>query len=144
MVDPSKSAIITSDNPCDILFLQKILKFEADIIIAHRDWKISEDTIYNVSNVCYVQEYDPDGKIAFNNIIRSFPVRFGLFWDKDMLFKLYRRYYQNYYDDYFNKLSKAKQQDPPKAIFYNAFSKTVNEYINLEKKHGNIVLKPGR
>lgn len=136
--------VVTSENPCELLFLQRILKFEADIIVGHRDWKMNADKIISVVDVCRNQTYDPDGGEAFINIMESFGVKLPMFWERTMIAKMYRKYYQSFYDDYYNKLSKAKQQDPPVAIFYNAFSKTVNEYINIEKKHGNIVLKPGR
>lgn len=142
--EPDKNIIISSDNVCDLLFIQSILKFDADIIVGHRSWNINADEIINVIETCRSQEYIKDGKMAFHNLMECFKVRLGLFWDRDMKIHLYRRYYQGFYDDYFNNLSKAKQNDPPKAIFYNAFSKTVNEFINLEKKYGNIILKPHR
>ena len=142
--DPDKDIIITSDNPCELLFLQKILKFTADIIVRHRDWEMSADEVLDINTICRDTVFNMDGKLVFNDIMTRFEVRMGLFWDADMGIRLYRKYYQNFYSDYYSKLSKAKQADPPKAIFYNAFSKTVNEFINLEKKHGNIILKPGR
>lgn len=142
--DPDRYTVVTSDNPCELLFLQRILKFEADIIVGHRDWEMNADEVISIVNVCHDQEYDPDGGEAFVKIMESFGIKLGMFWERAMIVRLYRKYYQTFYNEYFNKLSKAKQQDPPKAIFYNAFSKTVNEYINIEKKHGNIVLKPGR
>lgn len=33
--DPSKTTVIISEAVCDIIFLQNILKFHADIIIGH-------------------------------------------------------------------------------------------------------------
>ena len=142
--DPDRNIVISSDNICDIIFIQKMLKFEADIIIGHKSWNINADEVINVVETCRSQEYNQNGKKVFHDLMECFKVRLGLFWDRDMKIHLYRKYYQEYYDDYFNKLSKAKQANPPKAIFYNAFSKTVNEFINLEKKYGNIILAPHR
>ena len=143
-VEPDKDIIITSENPCELLFLQKILKFDADIIVGHRDWEMNADEILDINTICRDMEYSSDSKLVFNDIMAKFKIRLGLFWDMDMGIKLYRKYFQNYYAEYFSKLSKSKQADPPKAIFYNAFANTVNEFINIEKKHGNIILKPGR
>lgn len=142
--NPKVNSIITSNNICDILFLQKMFKFESDIVIAHRDWEMDDVEVFDISDICYSQEYRDNGNTAFNFIIESLPIRLGLFWDREIAIKTYRRYYRGFYEDYYNKLSNAKKKNPPKAIFYNAFSKMVNEFINIEKQHGNIVLTPSR
>ena len=68
----------------------------------------------------------------------------GLFFGMNMTIRTYEQFYKKYYDEYYNKLARSKRLDPPPAMYYSAFTKTVNEYINIEKKHGSIALVPRR
>ena len=141
--DPTKTTVIKSEAVCDLIFLQNILKFHADIIIGHDGWDIDgADEVLDVNLVCRNMNFHSDGKVIFDEIMKKFGVRLGFYWGMNMTIKMYRKYYQQYYDAYYDKLSKKDKLDPPKAMYYNAFTKMVNEYINIEKRHGNITLTP--
>lgn len=143
-VEPTKDVVIKSTSVCELLFLQKMLKFEADIIIGHMDWDIDADTIIDIVEVCRSMEFIQDGKSAFNELMKHFGVNVGLFWSTSAQVRTYRKYFENYYSAYYNKLSAKQKLEPPKAIYYNAFAKTVNEYISISKSHGNIILRISR
>jgi hypothetical protein len=119
-----------------------MLRLDSDIIIGHSSWEIEADNIYDVQETCRSMEYHFNGEVIFNEIMKKFGVRLGLYWGMNMSVKMYRRYYKQFYDTYYSKLTHAQKADPPKAMYYNAFQKTVNEYINIEKQHGNIILTP--
>jgi hypothetical protein len=140
--EKDKDIVIKSQSICDLLFLQRMLKFTADIIIGHDDWELKADEILDVEQVCRSQDFLPDGRVVFDEILKKFKVNLGLFFGMNMLVRTYEKYYKHFYDQYYNSLSKQKRQNPPPAMYYNAFTKTVNEYINIGKRHGNIVLVP--
>lgn len=140
--DQSKTTVIKSDNVCDLLFIQNSLKFKSDIIVGHDAWDIEADDILDVQEVCRSKNYRTDGKLVFDEIMESFGVRLGFYWGMNMVIKMYRRFYQQFYDQYYEGLSKSKKEDPPAAMYYNAFTKMVNEYVNIEKRHGNFALTP--
>jgi hypothetical protein len=140
--DVNKDFVIRSNSICDIIFLQRILKFQADIYIGHDNWKIAADDIIDVEQACRSMEFNNDGKIVFDEIMKKFHVNLGLFYGMNMTIRTYEQYYKQFYDAYYNSLSKAKRKAPPAAMYYNAFTKTVNEYINIEKRHGNLTLVP--
>jgi hypothetical protein len=139
--DPTKSLVIKSQSVTDLIFLQSLLKITADINIGHDNWKIGADTILDVEQVCRNQEYSENGRTVFDNILNSFGINMTLFYGMNLNIRTYKQYYKQYYDAYFNSLSKSKQKEPPAAMYYNAFTKAVNEYINIEKKRGSIILK---
>lgn len=143
-VDREKDIVIKSTSICDLIFLEKMLKFEADILIGHDNWSIEADKIIDVEETCRSMEFIPDGKVCFDEILKKFCVNMGLFFGMNMTIRTYEQFYKKYYDEYYNKLSRSKRLDPPPAMYYNAFTKTVNEYINIEKKHGSIALVPCR
>lgn len=142
--EPDKNIIIKSESVCDLMFIQKMLRFEADIIVGHNNWKLDSDEVLDVVEICRKQTYVQNGKNAFNEILKSFKIKLGLTWGSYMPVRTFRSYYKDYYEEYYNKLSNKQkvERDIPKAIFYNAFAKTVNEYINIQKTHGNIILRP--
>jgi hypothetical protein len=119
-----------------------MLKFQADIYVGHDNWKISANEIIDVEQTCRNMEFNNDGKIVFDEILKKFKVNLGLFFGMNMTIRTYEQYYKQFYDAYYNSLSKTKRKTPPAAMYYNAFTKTVNEYINIEKRHGNLTLVP--
>ena len=143
-VGREKDIVIKSASICDLIFLEKMLKFEADILVGHDNWKIEADEIIDVEETCRSMYFIPDGKVCFDEILKKFCVNMGLFFGMNMTIRTYEQFYKKYYDEYYNKLAKSKRLDPPPAMYYNAFTKTVNEYINIEKKHGSIALVPRR
>ena len=141
---PDMDIVIKSNSICDIVFLQKMLKFTSDILIGHDNWELKADKVIDVEQSCREMQFIPDGKVVFDEILKKFCVNLGLFFGMNMTIRTYEQFYKQFYDDYYNKLPKAKRLNPPAAMYYNAFTKTVNEYINIEKKHGSIALVPQR
>ena len=140
-IDKSKRIIIKSYSICDLVFLQRILKFNSPIIIGHNNWKLDADHIIDVENECRSIDFDRNGKIVFNRILNKFFIKPSLIYGKNSKeISTYEQVYKHFYDDYYSKLTKVKKLDPPPAMYYNAFTKTVNAYVDTGKKHKNIIL----
>ena len=142
--DRAKHIVIKSNSVCDLVFLQKMLKFNSDIMIGHDNWEIEADKIIDVEQTCRSMDFIPDGRLVFDEILRKFCVNLGLFFGSSMTIRTYEQLYKQFYDDYYGKLTRQKRLNPPPVMYYNAFTKTVNEYINIEKKHGGIALITSR
>lgn len=143
-LDTSIATVIKSDAICDLIFLQEALKFKSDIVVGHEDWEIGAVNVLDVAAVCNKMEYRTDGKIVFDEIMKSFGVRLGFYWGMNMVIKMYRKYYQQFYDQFYENLPKGQKPNPPASMYYSAFTDMVDEYVNIEKRRGNFVLIPNK
>ena len=70
-IDREKDIVIKSASICDLIFLEKMLKFEADILVGHDNWNIEADKIIDVEETCRSMEFIPDGKVCFDEILKK-------------------------------------------------------------------------